>query len=170
MDFKLNDIIVVKDNYYRILEISSIVNGVQTLHVCNLNSNSEEDIAIDNNTAVELPEVRTKAMQFSYKDGNLYYFMDIDTYDQFSFSATLVEDYMKFIAEDSIVNMKFAGDRMMEVLLSDEVELKVIDVVENTNDGNIVKLDSGLEIKVPTTINIGDKVTIDTKRNVYIAK
>jgi len=115
---------------------------------------------------VDLDE--TKA-QFLYRDGDEYFFMDQETYDQFSLNKSQLrgsENYLKEEIEIKIVKFK---DVPVEIILPPEVSLKVVDappgVKGDTAQGGskTVTLETGMTINVPLHIKEGDVLVIKTK-------
>ena len=120
--------------------------------------------------------VERKDMQYSYNDGNLYYFMDLETYEQVPISADKLGDNFKFVKEEMICKvLSYKGD-VFGVEPPNFVEL----VVTQTDPGfkgdtatNVTKpatLETGAEIKVPLFINEGEKIQVDTRTGEYMSR
>ena len=120
--------------------------------------------------------VERKDMQYSYNDGDLYYFMDMETYEQLPISASVLGDNFKFVKEEMICKILSYKGNVFGVEPPNFVEL----VVTQTDPGfkgdtatNATKpavLETGAEIKVPLFINQGDKVRIDTRTGEYMER
>ena len=113
--------------------------------------------------------IETKEMQYLYNDGDLYYFMDPETYEQEPLAADQVKDVMLFVKENTNVTVRFFKGAPFSVLPPNFVELQVT----NTEPGfkgdtaaNTTKpatMETGLVLQVPLFINVGDVLKIDTR-------
>ena len=112
--------------------------------------------------------IETKEMQYLYNDGDLYYFMDLDTYDQLPLTHDQVEDAIPFVKENTNVTVRFKG-APFSVEAPNFVELEVTatepgfkgDTASNTTKPATVE--TGFTLQVPLFIEIGDKLKIDTR-------
>ena len=115
-----------------------------------------------------------KEMQYLYNDGDLYYFMDMESYEQIPLSADKLGDTFKFVKENDMCNIKsyngnvFAVDPPMFVEL--EVTATEPGVRGDTATGATkpATVETGAEVKVPLFINIGDVIKIDTRTGEYL--
>ena len=113
--------------------------------------------------------IETKEMQYLYNDGEMYYFMDLETYDQLALTHEQVEDAIMFVKENTNVTVRFFKGAPFSVSAPNFVELEVT----NTEPGfkgdtaaNTTKpatLETGLTIQVPLFIEIGEILKIDTR-------
>lgn len=108
-------------------------------------------------------------MQYLYNDGELYYFMDQETFDQVPLSADLVEDAVKFIRENDTATIKFYQGNAFAVEAPNFVDLKVIETepgVKGDTATNVTKaatVETGAVIQVPIFIEEGEMIQIDTR-------
>lgn len=125
---------------------------------------------------MELARIETKEMQYLYNDGELYYFMDQDTYDQIPLNKEQVEDALQFVKETGTVTMKFFQDKPFSVDPPNFVELQITfcepAVAGNTatNATKPATLETGYEIMVPMFVNEGDTIRIDTRTGDYMSR
>ena len=113
--------------------------------------------------------IERKDMEYSYNDGDLYYFMDQETYDMIPLSRDLLGDAFRFVKENMVCKVLSYKGNVFGVECPNFVDL----VVTETEPGfagntatNVTKpavLETGAEIKVPLFIDIGDKITIDAR-------
>ncbi len=114
-------------------------------------------------------QIDTKTMQYLYNDGDLYYFMDEETYDQIPLSADLVQDAIKFIRENDTATIKFFQGNAFDVEAPNFVNLKVIETepgVKGDTATNVTKaatVETGAVIQVPIFIEEGEVIQIDTR-------
>ncbi len=120
--------------------------------------------------------VERKDMEYSYNDGNLYYFMDPETYDLVPIDSSVLGDSFRFVKENMNCTVSSFKGKVFSVAPPNFVEL----VVSETDPGfagntatNVTKpatLETGAEIKVPLFINPGDKIKIDTRTGEYLER
>jgi len=120
--------------------------------------------------------VERKDMQYSYNDGDLYYFMDQETYDTIPLSRDLLGDAFRFVKEEMIVKILSYKGNVFGAECPTFVDLEVTDTEPGfagntaTNVTKPAVLETGAEIKVPLFIDIGDKITIDTRTGEYLSR
>ena len=120
--------------------------------------------------------IERKDMQYSYTDGDLYYFMDMETYDMLPLNKDKLSDNFKFVKEEMMVKIISYKGNVFGVEPPTFVEL----VVSQTDPGfagntatNTLKpatLETGAVIKVPLFINEGDVLKIDTRTGEYLSR
>ena len=115
-------------------------------------------------------------MEYSYADGNLYYFMNPETYELEPLDASALDDSFKFVKENDICTIMSYKGKVFGVEVPNFVDL----VVTETEPGfagntatNVTKpatVETGAEVKVPLFINEGDKIQIDTRTGEYLGR
>ena len=120
--------------------------------------------------------IERKDMEYSYNDGDLYYFMDQETYDMIPLSRDLLGDAFRFVKENMVCKVLSYKGNVFGVECPNFVDLVVTEnepgFAGNTAT-NVTKpavLETGAEIKVPLFIDIGDKITIDTRTGEYLSR
>ncbi|KAL2899819.1 Elongation factor P, partial [Bienertia sinuspersici] len=145
---------------------------------------------------VTIPEanVSKETKQFTYKDGNMYVFMDLSSYEEFRLSEADVGEKTKWLKEGMDCNLQFWNGKAIDLELPIIVKLTVVDtepgVRGDTAQGNLFSsaflltissltmylieggtkpatLDTGTIVNVPLFINIGDQITVDTRTGQY---
>ena len=120
--------------------------------------------------------VERKEMQYLYNDGELYYFMDTETYEQLPLSADLVSDAINFITENMNVTVSFFKGNAFSVDAPNFVELTVTETDPgfkgDTATGAIKPaiLETGYKINVPLFVNQGDRIRVDTRTGEYMER
>ena len=120
--------------------------------------------------------IERKDMEYSYNDGDLYYFMDQETYDMVPLNRDMLGDAFRFIKENTMCKVLSYKGSVFGIEPPNFVDL----VVTKSDPGakgdtatNVTKpaiLETGAEIKVPLFINEGDKIQIDTRTGEYIGR
>ena len=120
--------------------------------------------------------VEKKDMQYSYNDGDLYYFMDPETFDMTPLNADVLGDAFQFIKENTICTLVSYKGNVFTVEAPNFVELTVTETepgVKGDTATNVTKsatLETGAVIKVPLFINEGEKIQIDTRTGEYLGR
>lgn len=122
---------------------------------------------------IERAEVNTKTVQYLYAAGDLYYFMDPDSFEQFELPAEIVDTAANYLKEGDELGLQFFGDRVINVELPKNLYLEVTyteDVVKGDTTSNVLKdatVETGLIVKVPSFIKTGDIISVDTATGEY---
>ena len=120
--------------------------------------------------------IETKVMQYLYNDGELYYFMDQETYEQVPLMYEQVEDAMKYLRENDEATIKFYKGAAFIVEAPNFVHLKVIETepgVKGDTATNVTKaatVETGAVIQVPICIEEGEVIQIDTRTGEYLGR
>ena len=126
----------------------------------------------------KFPQARIdrKDMQYLYKDGDLYYFMDTESYDQMPVSADTIGESMEFVKENEMVKICSYNGKVFSVEPPLFVELEVTETEPGfkgdtaTGASKPATVETGATISVPLFINEGEKVKIDTRTGEYLSK
>ena len=120
--------------------------------------------------------IETRRMQYLYNDGDLYYFMDPETYDQVPLPFDQVEDAIKFMRENDEATIKFYKGNAFLVEADNFVNLKVIETepgVKGNTATNVTKaatVETGAVVQVPIFIEEGEVIQIDTRSGEYLGR
>ena len=124
-----------------------------------------QDIRMDHNTA-----------QYLYNDGDLYYFMDTETYEQPAIHKEMLEEIIPYLTENMEVKISTYNGEPIDIEIPLTVELEVIDAepgfAGDTAQGATkpVTVSTGLVVQTPLFVNIGDTIRIDTRTGTYITR
>ena len=116
--------------------------------------------------------IERKDMQYSYSDGDLYYFMDMESYDMTPLNKDVLPDSFAFVKEEMMCKLVSYKGKVFSVEPPTFVELEVTDT-DPGFAGNTLKpatLETGASIKVPLFINVGDVIKIDTRTGEYLSR
>ncbi|MGL5440004.1 MAG: elongation factor P [Filifactoraceae bacterium] len=120
--------------------------------------------------------IETKEMQYLYNDGELYYFMDNETFEQVPLNYDQVEEAIKFLKENDSAVIRFYQGAAFQVEAPNFVELEVIEAepgVKGDTSSNVTKnavVETGATVQVPLFVNQGDKIKIDTRTGEYLSR
>ena len=120
--------------------------------------------------------VERKDMEYSYNDGELYYFMDTETYEQVPINPSELDDNFKFVKENMVCKVLSYKGKVFGVEPPNFVELEVTQTDPGfkgdtaTNATKPATLETGAEIRVPLFIDIGEMIRIDTRTGEYMER
>jgi elongation factor P len=115
-------------------------------------------------------------VQYLYNDGELYYFMDLDTYEQPAIPAKILGDAADYLKEGLEVKLTFYQNEPLDIELPITVDLAVVQaetaVRGDTATGvtKKVKTETGLDVQVPNFVGAGDTIRVDTRNGAYITR
>jgi elongation factor P len=130
------------------------------------------------NSGVRVQDVRLDFhnVQFLYKDGDSYVFMDQETFEQPSLSADMLGESAGYLKDGMEVKLTFFGSEPLDVELPTSVDLEVVQsevaVRGDTATGvnKLVTTETGLQVQVPAFVNQGDKIRVDTRTGEYVTR
>ena len=120
--------------------------------------------------------VDRRSMEYSYNDGNLYYFMDPETYDLEPIDGSVLGDNFKFVKENMECTIYSYKGKVFNVEPPTFVDLEVTETDPGfagntaTNATKPATLETGAEIKVPLFIDKGEMIRIDTRTGEYLER
>ena len=116
-------------------------------------------------------------MQYLYQDGDLYTFMDQDSFEQVELNKDILEDVLGYLKEQEVYDMLYFGERSIGVTPPITMILQVTEtppgVRGDTAQGGGTKpatLETGLTLQVPLFVNEGDKIKVDTRTGIYLER
>ena len=115
-------------------------------------------------------------MQYLYSDGDLYNFMNTETYDQIALNSDLVGDSLKFVKENEMVKVCSYNGSVFSIEPPLFVELEVTETEPGfkgdtaTGASKPAIVETGAQVSVPLFVNIGDKIKIDTRTSEYLGR
>ena len=122
---------------------------------------------------IEPAEVSNKTVQYLYNDIETFFFMDPSTFEQFELSAELIDEASGYLKEGEELTLQFFGERVINVELPKNIYLEVTyaeDVVKGDTTSSVLKdatLETGVTVKVPAFIKVGDIISVDTSTGEY---
>ena len=125
---------------------------------------------------VEDIRVERRGIQYLYTDGDLYHFMDTETYNQTALPASALKDQTPYLKDGMELVLSTYEEEPLDVELPTTVELEVVEaemaVAGDTATGTLKKvtLETGLEVQVPLFIKPGDVIRVDTRTGEYVTR
>ena len=120
--------------------------------------------------------VESKPMQYLYKDGDDYIFMDMETYDQLSLPPVLAGDASKFLKENMEVEVQMFREKPLKISLPTHVVLQITETDPGVRGDTVsggtkpAKLETGAVVQVPLFVEQGTSVRVDTRTGEYLGR
>ncbi len=179
-EFRNGSLFVMEGVVYQVVEFQHVKPGKGSAFVRtkyrNVKSGATVEHSFSPNDKFEEAYLERRDMQFLYLDGDLYYFMDVETYDQLPFMASVIGDAVEFLKEGTICKVVTHKGEVFSVELPIFVELLITQTepgVKGDTAQNATKLatvETGATIKVPLFVNEGEMVKIDTRSGEYMER
>ncbi|MBT3251026.1 MAG: elongation factor P [Candidatus Marinimicrobia bacterium] len=179
-DFRNGVIIVKKGNLWKIVEFLHVKPGKGPAFVRTKLKNVKTGQVVDETfragEKIETVRLEARNYNYMYNDGQFYYFMDTETYDQIQLLEEQISDILDFLIENTPTVIAFNGSDPVEVRIPQHMEMtiKETDPGEkgNTAQGGTkpAVLETGVTIQVPLFIQEGEKIRVDTKDRRYIER
>jgi elongation factor P len=142
----------------------------------NIRTGSTIDKTFTSGDRVQDANLEFHNVQYLYHDGDIYYFMDLETFEQYPVRQTVIEDIIGFMKENMEVKLTFFNNEPLGVELPVSVELKVVQAEiavrgdTATSVTKKVKVETGAEIAVPNFVVVGDVIRVDTRTGDYVTR
>ena len=170
-------LIKVQNDLFRVLDLQHFTPGNKRGFVQAKMRNIRTGLQADNKFRaeedVERAIVDERQMQYLYRDGDSFHFMDTDTYEQLHISEEVLGDAVNYLVPDAVIDVEFYGSEPVGIELPVTVDLKVEDTapgIKGATASAQVKpatLETGLVVQVPPFVNEGDKIRVNTETGEY---
>ena len=180
--FNINDIkngmtFLLDGQIYLVLEFLHVKPGkgpaFMKVKMKNLRTGSTIERTFNTNVKLEKAMIDKQTMQYLYATGDVYNFMNMETYEQTELNASQLGDDKDFLKEGMEVNISFYNGELLGIMLPDKVELEVTatePAVKGNTTNNAMKdatVETGLLVKVPLFIEQGEKIIVSTSTGKY---
>ncbi len=176
-DLKKGTVCQLDGQPYRVIEYGQKVMGrggsIVNVKLKNLITGAVIPKTFKGQDKIEPAEVSNRTVQYLYNDGETYFFMDPESFEQFELPADLVDEAKGYLKEGDELTLQFFGERVINVELPKNLYLEVTyaeDVVKGDTTSSVLKdatLETGITIKVPAFIKVGDVISVDTTTGEY---
>ena len=176
-DFKTGMSIKYEGNIYSVVDYQHVKPGKGAAFVKaklkNLRTGAIIEITFNSSVKVELAHIEKRDMQFLYSQGDTYYFMNMETYDQIEVKESQLGDDKKYLKENLVLNIISYEGEILGLQLPDKIEMVVTKRepgVKGNTTNNAMKdavLETGMTVKVPLFINEGETIIVSTKDGKY---
>jgi len=170
-------LIKIGNDLFRLLELHHLTPGNKRAHIQvrmrNIRTQSLMDEKFRAEEDVERASLDEREMQYMYNDGDHFYFMDTANYEQIQISAEALGDSKDYLIADSIIRVEFYEEEPVGIELPPTVDLVVKQTVPGIKGATAsaqikpATLETGLVVNVPSFINEGDKIRVNTETGEY---
>ena len=173
-------IILLNDKLYRVEEMDHVTPGkgqamVQT-RIRDLNDMTTRNHRFRSSEKVERVVLESKHVSYSYQDGDQYIFMDNETYEQISLEKEFLGDNVVYLDENVEYTLESFNSQPMNLTPPLTMEFEVVEAEKSIKGATVqasykpAKLSSGMEIMVPSFIEAGNVIKVDTRDGSYIER
>ncbi len=142
----------------------------------NLRTGATTERSFQSGGRVQDVRLDTQTVQYLYRDGDLYHFMDTETYEQPVLSSELLGEHADYLKEGMNVEVLVYEGQPIDIQLPTTVDLKVVETAPGykgdtaSGGGKPARLETGVTVTVPFFVNIGDTVRVDTRTGDYVTR
>jgi elongation factor P len=173
-------LIKVGEDLFRVLELQHVtpgnLRGFVRAKFRNIRTGTLSDQKLRSEDSVERATLDERAMQYMYRDGDSFHFMDTESYEQLHISEEALGEAVNYIVPDAVINVEFYGSEPVGIELPVTVDLKVEDTAPGIKGATAsaqvkpARLETGLVVQVPPFVNTGDKVRVSTETGEYLSR
>ena len=179
-DFKTGLTITYEGNLYQVLEFQHVKPGkgaaIVKTKLKNLRTGSIVEQTFNSSIEVPTAHVDKIKMQYLYNDGNMYSFMNMNTYEQVEIDKSQISNEVKFLKEGLEVILYFYENEMLGIELPEKIDFKIIQTepaVKGNTATNATKdaiIETGYLVKVPLFIEQDEEIIVSTKDGKYVSR
>jgi elongation factor P len=165
---------------FRVLELQHVtpgnLRGFVRVKFRNIRTGTLSDQKLRSEDFVERATLDEREMQYLYRDGDAFHFMDTSSYEQLHIDAEALGDNVNYLIPDALIKVEFYGTEPVGIELPQTVDLVVEDTapgIKGATASNQIKparLETGLVVNVPPFVNTGDKVRVNTETGEYLSR
>jgi elongation factor P len=173
-------LVKMENDLYRVLDLQHVtpgnLRGFVRAKFRNIRNGTLSDQKLRSEDFLERAVLDEREMQYLYKDGDAYHFMDTSSYEQLHIDAEVLGDAANYLIPDATINVEFYGTEPVGIELPQTVDLKVVETVPGIKGATAsaqvkpATLETGLVVQVPPFIKIGDAVRVNTETGEYLRK
>ncbi len=179
-DFRNGITLEIEGNVYQIIEFQHVKPGKGAAFVRTKLKNIINGGVVEKTfrPTEKFPTARIDRvdMQYLYNDGDLYYFMNVETYDQIALNSDTIGDSLKFVKDNEMVKVCSYNGNVFAIEPPLFVELEVTETEPGfkgdtaTGANKPATVETGATVNVPLFVEIGDKIKIDTRTGEYLSR
>jgi elongation factor P len=173
-------LIKIGQDLFRVLELQHVtpgnLRGFVRVKFRNIRTGALADQKLRSEDFVERATLDEREMQYLYRDGEAFHFMDTTSYEQLHIDAEALGDNVNYLIPDALNKVEFYGSEPVGIELPPTVDLVVEDTapgIKGATASNQIKparLETGLVVNVPPFVNNGDKVRVSTESGEYLSR
>ncbi|HEU4688456.1 MAG TPA: elongation factor P [Vicinamibacterales bacterium] len=165
---------------FRVLDLQHVtpgnLRGFVRVKFRNIRNGSLSDQKLRSEDIVERAVLDEREMQYLYRDGDSFHFMDTASYEQLHIDAEVLGDSTNYLIPDATIRVEFYGSEPVGIELPPTVDLKVEDTAPGIKGATAsaqvkpARLETGLVVQVPPFVNTGDMIRVSTETGEYLSR
>jgi elongation factor P len=173
-------LVKVGEDLFRVLELQHVtpgnLRGFVRVKFRNIRSGSLSDQKLRSEDTLQRAILDEREMQYLYKDGDAFHFMDTTSFEQMHMDAEALGDSVNYLIPDALIKVEFYGEEPVGIELPATVDLMVEETapgIKGATASNQIKparLETGLVVNVPPFVNNGEKVRVSTETGEYLSR
>ena len=140
----------------------------------NIKSGSSTEVRFSSTENIERAVLEDHEMEYLYSDGDMFHFMNTETYDQIALDTETLGDAMNYLTPGTKIQIEFFEGAPIGIELPPSVELTIVETTPElkgataSNSPKPAKLETGVTVQVPPFIKEGDRIRVDPSKGVYL--
>ena len=173
-------LVKIGEDLFRVLELQHVtpgnLRGFVRVKFRNIRNGNLSDQKLRSEDTMDRAVLDEREMQYLYKDGESFHFMDTESFEQLHIDAEALGDSVNYLIPDALIKVEFYGSEPVGIELPPTVDLVVEDTapgIKGATASNQIKparLETGLVVNVPPFVNTGDKVRVSTETGEYLSR
>jgi len=179
-DFRSGVTIELDGSVWRVVEFLHVKPGKGSAFVRTKLKNAQTGSVIEKSfragESVPQASLEKLTMQYTYKDGDQYVFMDMETFDEVRLNPDQLGDRVKFLKEEMSVNILFWNETVLDIELPNTIVLEITETDPGlkgdtaTGGTKPAIVETGAQVMVPLFVTIGERIKIDTRDGSYLGR
>ena len=173
-------LVKIGEDLFRVLELQHVtpgnLRGFVRVKFRNIRTGNLSDQKLRSEDSMERAILDEREMQYLYKDGDSFHFMDTTSFEQMHIDAEALGDSVDYLIPDALIKVELYGSEPVGIELPPAVDLVVEDTapgIKGATASNQIKparLETGLVVNVPPFVNTGDKIRVNTETGEYLSR
>ena len=173
-------LIKIGQDLFRVLDLQHVtpgnLRGFVRVKFRNIRNGTLSDQKLRSEDFVERATLDEREMQYLYRDGDAFHFMDTSSYEQLHIDAEALGDNVNYLIPDALIKVEFYGTEPVGIELPPSVDLKVEDTAPGIKGATAsaqvkpARLETGLVVNVPPFVNPGDVIRVNTETGEYLSR
>jgi elongation factor P len=173
-------LVKIGEDLFRVLELQHVtpgnLRGFVRVKFRNIRTGNLSDQKLRSEDSMERATLDEREMQYLYKDGDSFHFMDTSSFEQMHIDAEALGDSVNYLIPDAVIKVELYGSEPVGIELPQTVDLVVEDTapgIKGATASNQIKparLETGLVVNVPPFVNTGDKIRVNTETGEYLSR
>lgn len=173
-------LVKIGEDLFRVLELQHVtpgnLRGFVRVKFRNIRSGTLSDQKLRSEDTMDRAILDEREMQYLYKDGDSFHFMDTTSFEQMHMDAEALGDSVNYLIPDALIKVEFYGEEPVGIELPATVDLVVEETAPGINRATAsaqvkpARLETGLVVTVPPFVNNGDKIRVSTETGEYLSR